>query len=110
MAAWPPPRENSVGSRRLPAHRKKKSSCPVAVVAPLRSVVLVVHVCPETDLGEDVVGEVVEEKGAGPRTAVAEARAPMARVATAGAFSATKINWQLFTRLKPAEACASEHT
>ena len=45
-----------------------------------------VHVCPETDLGEDVVGEVVEEKGAGPRTAVAEARAPMARVATAGAL------------------------
>ena len=65
-------------------HRKKGSSRPAAVVAPFRSVVLVVHVCPKTDLEEEVVEEVVVRK-AGPKTAVAKARAPMALVATAGA-------------------------
>ena len=84
MAAKPP-RAETVDSQRPEQHREKRSSRLAAVVAPFRSVVLVVHVCPKTVLEEEVVEENVV-LGAGPKTAVAEARAQMARVATAGAL------------------------
>ena len=61
MAASPPIAEANDNEKPM-RHRKKESSRPAAVVAPFRSVVLVVHVCPKTDLEEEVVEEVVVQK------------------------------------------------